>query len=82
MASRTVRTIGWFVVGDAALVLLLIAFDLLFARKIPIEENETLMVLFGAHGIVFNGLLPMAVVFLPLAGISWIVLRILTIKWQ
>jgi hypothetical protein len=80
--SRTVRTIGWFVIGDAALVLLLIALDLRFAKKIPIEENETLMVFFGAHGIIFNGLLPLAVVLLPLAGISWIVLRIAASKWR
>jgi hypothetical protein len=40
------------------------------------------MVVFGPHGIVFNGLLPLAVVFLPLAGISWIVLGIITSKWQ
>jgi hypothetical protein len=72
MASKLVRTIGWFVVGDAALILFLIAFGLLIhAMKIPAQGffKDTLSI----HGPFFGFLLPLALYSLIPAVLIWFI---------
>ncbi len=68
------RKIGWFVAGDIALILFLFAFGLvLSAMKIPIEGHPFLTDIFGAHGLIFGVVLPVAVHLLIPAVVIWII---------
>lgn len=80
MASQVVRTIGWVVAGDVALILFLFAAGLLLnVMKIP--AHGLFMDMFGAHGLLFGFLLPLAVYSLIptilIWFIAWVVVAVL-----
>jgi hypothetical protein len=74
MASPVyVRKIGWFLIGDLALIACLFALGLaLSAMKIS-GENNVVMVILGPHGLVFGVVLPLAVYLIVPTVIIWIV---------
>lgn len=84
MAQSTSRTIGWIVLGDVCLVLIIIVFGLaLGAIGIPIERHPVLAVLLGPHGVLFNFVLPgLIVLFIPLSVVWAIVLLVAFFKGQ
>lgn len=74
MASRAVRKIGWFVAGDIALIVCLIAFGLaLRALKISREGHPFFTDIFGSHGLLFGVVLPLAIYLLIPAIVIWII---------
>jgi uncharacterized membrane protein YjfL (UPF0719 family) len=74
MGSRSVRKIGWFVVGDIAVILFLFAFGLVLrVMKIPIEGHPFLAVMFGGHGLVFGLVLPLAIYLLIPVAVIWFI---------
>jgi hypothetical protein len=72
MASQVVRTIGWVVAGDVALILFLFTFGLLL-NVIKIPAHGLFMDMFGAHGLLFGFLLPLAVYSLIPTVLIWFI---------
>ena len=66
--------IGWILLGDVILILVITGFGLLLsAMKIPIEGNPMLALFLGEHGLLFNlGLGALIVGLIPLL-ILWVI---------
>jgi uncharacterized membrane protein YjfL (UPF0719 family) len=72
--SRFVRKIGWFLVGDVALILFLFVFGVLLrAMRIPVDRHPFLTEMLGQHGVVFNFVLPLAFYSLIPVTVIWVI---------
>ena len=68
------RKIGWFLVGDVALILFLFLFGLLLrAMRIPVDGHPLFTAMLGQHGVVFNFVLPLAFYSLIPIAVIWVI---------
>jgi hypothetical protein len=73
MASRYVRKIGWFLIGDLAFIACLVGLGLVLnAMKIQ-RGNNFVTDMLGPHGLVGGVVLPLAIYLIVPAVIIWIV---------
>lgn len=79
MASRFVRKVGWFLIGDLVFIACLIGLGLaLSAMKIQRGNNFATDML-GPHGLAFAVVLPLAVFLVIPTAIIWIVAWVISL---